>query len=103
MKTSSSLKPQTQCFIYSMLQWHVKLYINPCNHVPRVKNGPSPGVLCPIAFQWENTKKSSPKPQGQKLSYFVCCNIFINPANRDVNIYLALFGYVSTILLKVSK
>ena len=26
-------------------------------------------------LQWENIKKSSPKPQGPELSYFVCSNV----------------------------
>ena len=36
----------------------------------------TPGSLAPIDLQWENIKKSSsPKPQGQELSYFVSSNV----------------------------
>ena len=40
------------------------------------KMAPPRRSLAPIDIQWEkNIKKSSPKPQGSELSYFVCNNV----------------------------
>ena len=55
------------------------LFINPAYCAPGVHTGPAPGVIR------KNIKKSSPKPQGPKLSYFVCSSVvvlYINPANH---------------------
>ena len=42
----------------------------------RSKMAPPGGSLAPIDLQWEkHKKKSSPKPQGPELSYFVSSNV----------------------------
>ena len=47
-----------------------------CQPCPGVKNGPAQMVISSHRLTMgKNIKKSSPKPQGTELSYFVCSNV----------------------------
>ena len=42
---NSSLQQHDTKFVFEIQQWHVELYINPANHAPGIKYGPTPGVI----------------------------------------------------------
>ena len=68
--------------IFCMWQWLMVLYINCASHAPGVKFGHAPGVdsphrlTTPTPTKWEKLKKSSLKPKGPELLYFVCSNVW---------------------------
>ena len=77
----------------SMQHCYLQLYINPANHAPGVKNGPTPGVNSSqrLTIGKKNMKISSTKPHGPELSYFIMeqCIVllFINPANSAPGVH----------------
>ena len=61
--------------IFSIFQWLMIFYINCASHAPGVKFGHALGVDNLHRLTMGKTKKkSSLKPEGPELLYFVCSN-----------------------------